>query len=200
MNTEMHPFLILIRDTFVDARGAAHRVLALPLTKSQVWQGCAVVSILSVLLIYLSAVYSPEALIVIPGEMRAFPLAAAIAMAAVLIGLAVSFDRVGRLFGGAGGFDGALKLVVWGQFVMALLQAVQTGLLFVAPFLSALVGLFGFVFQFWLMAQFAVALHGVGSSGKGFVVAMLSYFMLAILIICAGFLLGFSPVMEIPNV
>ncbi|NCM97616.1 MAG: YIP1 family protein, partial [Rhodobacterales bacterium] len=68
-----------------------------------------------------------------------------------------------------GRFDEALILVVWLQFVLLGLQAVQLVAYAVAPLLADLIGLATVALFFWLLTNFVAELHGFKSLGLVFV-------------------------------
>ena len=53
--------------------------------------------------------------------------------------------------------------MIWLQFIMALLQAVQLVAVLILPLLAALLGLVGLGLFFWLLTGFVAELHGFRS-------------------------------------
>jgi hypothetical protein len=103
------------------------------------------------------------------------PLALGLLQAMMLYLAAHAIAYIGRLFGGVGGFDGALALVTWLQFIFLLVQLVQLVLLIVLPPIAAVVTILAIGLFFWLLVNFIAELHGFTSVGMVFVMTLVSF-------------------------
>src|SRR6056297_1225374 len=169
----------LIRQTLSDPKGAARRIIALDLPAPALWQALALVVALSAIAAQVSSfLLSPPGLA--PGESPMLlpfvssPLVVALIQGGILVVMVFAIHWIGRSFGGVGRLEDALGAVVWLQFLLVCLQAVQLVIGFVSPALSGLVGLAGILFFFWLLTQFVMAVHGFESAAMVFVMIVVS--------------------------
>jgi hypothetical protein len=105
----------------------------------------------------------------------------------VVAGLAA---RVGRAFGGVGGFWDALTLIVWLNAVMLLIQVLQLVLLVVAPPVAGMIALATLFWAMWVFANFVAELHGFTNPlmvlGGVILTAIVLFFAVAILLAVLG--------------
>jgi hypothetical protein len=135
----------------------------------------------------------------ISGVMLASPFRAAVLQWAFLALSVVLIHRVGRAFGGTGGFADALLIVVWLQCLTLVLQVVQLVANLLSPALAGIIGLAGFGLFLWLMTNFIAELHGFRSRGLVFVMMLLSAFAAGfVIVLVVASLLG--PEVLMPNV
>ncbi len=197
----------LIRNTFSDPRGAATRIIRMELPASVLWEALALVVVLSVIAAQVTTLLFAQPGVA-PGEpgtemIPAFltnPLIMGMIQGVILVFMVFAVHWIGRSFGGVGRFEDAIALVVWLQFLLVCLQAVQvlTGIL--SPALSGFVGLIGVVLFFWLLTQFVLVLHGFQSSAMVFVMIVVSMLALAFALSMVLTILGVVVVGEVPNV
>jgi hypothetical protein len=156
--------MALIREAVTNPRANAARILAWPAPDQAVWLAVVAVSSLAVVGLYGTLMLS--------GAPAAGPLPPPFALAGVQVAamviLAGMMAHVGRIFGGTGRFPGALRLVVWLQFLMVLLQAVQLVALIILPPLAGLVSLASLGLVGWVLTGLVAGLHGFTSLGKTF--------------------------------
>ena len=88
------------------------------------------------------------------------PLLGAVVQLAALVIVVFLTVRIGRLFGGIGGFWDALALVVWLNAVMVLVQVVQLVALALVPPLAAALAIATILWALWAFANFVAELHG----------------------------------------
>lgn len=184
----------LARESLTSPRTAARALLGIRLKAAVLWQLAVLVSILTVLMIFAEITVGggPTSLLdvlsVDPVIMAALQFASLLIMAAAIYG-------VGRAFGGKGGWDGALALVVWLQVIMLGVAALQTALYLLVPALAQIVGLLSIVLLLWLLTNFTAELHGFtnlwvvffGILGAGAVLLIsLSYLLYPILSAVSG--------------
>ena len=75
----------------------------------------------------------------------------------------------GRVFGGTGDVRDALLLVLWAQFLMTVLQAVELVVAVLVPGAGGVLALVAVVFLLWLLTNFTAELHGFDSLARTFV-------------------------------
>ncbi len=75
----------------------------------------------------------------------------------------------GRLFGGTGDVRDAMLLVLWAQFLMTCLQAVELLIALALPGAGGALALVAVGFLLWLLTNFAAELHGFESLARTFV-------------------------------
>jgi len=198
----------LIRQTFADPRGAAQRILDMDLPAAVLWQGLALVVVLSVIAAQVTQMLLAPGMGDMGGGMNGTmgpgfgvsPVTMGLLQGAILLLMIGSVHWIGRALGGAGHLEGAVALVAWLQFLLVCLQGLQAVVGLAIPGLSFLVGIGGLVVFFWLLTQFVMVLHGFGSAGMVFVMIVVSLlavtFALSVLLAVLG--VGFTG--EVPNV
>lgn len=164
--------------TVTRPQDAARAILASGFPRAEYWT-------LFLLVIVLSGLLGQIGLIVTPPEIEGpqptgLGISALVGGSILLLSFAVHF--IGRMFGGEGTLDGALLLMIWLQFVLVGLQAVQTAALIVAPPFAGLVALAAVAIMFWALTNFIAVLHGFQSLGKVFLAMILTAFGLAFLL------------------
>jgi hypothetical protein len=186
----------LVRLSIVDPRAAARRVLAMPVPADARWMALALVVVLSVLLTQLAiglfATLAPPAAEA-PGPTGVSPFLAGGVQAAALVLLVLAVDRVGRMFGGRGSFDGALLLVIWLHVVMICLQVIQLVTMVLVPPLGSLVALASLAAFFWVLTGFIAELHGFRSLILVFLGMLLSLFAFSVGLAILLIMLGITP-------
>ena len=169
MNQTLVTLLALARLSLKRPRDGARQVIALRLPPSVGWLGLGLAAVLSTLMVHLSFAMQPADVQSFFAAAIASPLRTALLQAGFMVVAVVAVYRVGRWRGGHGSFDGALILVVWLQFLLLGLQAVQLVAYAVAPLLADLIGLATVALFFWLLTNFVAELHGFNSLGLVFV-------------------------------
>ncbi len=167
MMFDLPSLLAAARDTVQQPRAGARAVLNLGLTLGAAWTALALMAVASSGLSALTFLMSdmggePQ----LDGAMVALfssPLQLAVLQGVVLAFGAWLIHTVGRMFSGKGQFRDALILVAWLEFILLLVQIVQTVLLLVSPQLVAMLGIFGLVLFLWLLTNFIAELHGYSS-------------------------------------
>lgn len=169
----------LARQTFRDPQGAARRLIAIDPPMEARWLALLLVGVLAVLETRLALLAMPVG---DPSPVFAVVADPWIGVPAQILSLALvamAIAGIGRMFGGAGRFADALLLVVWLEFLLTLVQAVQMVVMFVMPPLGTLLALAAIGLFLWLMVQFIAALHGFHSRFKVFV-GMVAGFILIV--------------------
>lgn len=200
MSNILTSLLSLARDTVRDPKEGARRVLALPLPPRAAWDGLALVLILSLLLAYLTTMLlggSSDPLL--PGFAHS-PLLAAVIQAGMLVVMIGAIHGVGRMMGGSGTLEGAVRLTAWLQFIMLVLQVIQVVFLLVLPGVVGLIGLLSVGLMLWLLTNFIAVLHGFRSLMAVFMMILATTFALSFVLVLLLALFGVSPPMEISHV
>ncbi|WP_176473873.1 Yip1 family protein [Actibacterium ureilyticum] len=200
MNSYWETCVALARDTLRDPRQAARQVLALDLPREVVWSLLGLVAVGSLAATLIGDRMLPQGTMAMMPFLTRAPILGALFLAAAMVILSAVLSRLGQLFGGAGTFDQALRLIVWSQILMLALQLLQTVFIPISPTISALIGLVGFVWFIWLAAAFTAELHAFDGAGKGLVVAVLSVFVTAFALMILMVMLGIKPMVEAANV
>ena len=106
---------------------------------------------------------------------------------------------IGRAFGGTGTLGGALRMVIWWQGFLAILQALQLVLVIASPLLAGLVGLVGGLYSLWVYVCFVSVLHGFASRGQVFLGILASLFGVAFGLILLSSILAAFLGLEVQN-
>ena len=165
MDRTTQSLLELAQVTLIDPREGALRVKALDLPRAVLWQGFALVVVLSVLLTEVGALASPASAGMFE-LLRLSPFFAGAVQALFLFVMVHATHRIGAAFGGSGSFEDSLKLTVWLQAMLVALQAVQLVAFLLVPALAALLGIAALAWFFWVLTHFVMVLHGFESRGK----------------------------------
>lgn len=183
----------LVIDSLVRPREAARRVLAVRVEAEVLAQAAGAVVCLEVLLGYLTVRMSGSPVDATSATLLAHPLALAGGQLAVMGGLALLTFRVGRLFGGEGGFLGAAAVVVWLNAVTLVIQAAQLAAFAVVPPVGALIALATLFWLLWAYANFVAELHGFESPVMVLGVVILTMVALVFGLSLLAAMLGVAP-------
>ena len=178
--TKPRPILLdLLIDSIRDPRGFAPRLVGWPVAADTVWAFVLLMSVLSTLLV----TGLPTLLGVAPTLPGTTVAVSPIAMAGVQVGAmaltALLVARIGAAFGGTGGFDGALRCVVWLQFVMVVLNIVQFLVMLVLSPMLGLVSLASLGLVAWVGTGLVAGLHGFKNLAFVLVGIFVSFFAIA---------------------
>ncbi|MHC0053897.1 Yip1 family protein [Actibacterium sp. D379-3] len=160
MNDSLKSLFVLMRDTLRDPKEGARRVLSLPLPREALWQALALVVIVSLLMTHLGDRLMPAPTDPLLPMFRDAPFLTVIILGALTLLTVQATYRVGRLMGGNGTFEGALRLILWLQMIMLCLQAAQLLFMVVFPLFAVLLGPISLVLSLWLLTNFVAVLHG----------------------------------------
>lgn len=187
-------------ETIRSPRGAARRVLDLPLTPTQVWSAFAATILLSVVLTGLGQILFPLP----PGDVFAMfqlsPFGAAALLGVITLALTTAVVAIGRIFGGVGSLDGGLRLIAWMQAILIGLQAMQLVFLAILPTVAALLGMASVLLFIWLLLNFVAELHRFNGIGQAVVVVLLAFALASFVLLSLVSTFGLIPPMEAPNV
>lgn len=155
----------LIREAVRDPKTNGARIAAWPLPDRALAEALVLVSVLAILGVHVVLLLGAGV-----AGLAEFPspfllLAVQVVVMLLLAGVMV---LAGRMFGGKGDFGGALRIMVWLQGLMVLLQAVQLVALVVLPPLAGLLSLVSAVLIGWLSAGLVAGLHRFRSIGLTF--------------------------------
>jgi hypothetical protein len=184
--------------TVRDPRGGARRVIGFGIPTARLWE-------VLILLVAISVILGQGTILLLmhgtqmTSPVLFHPIVMGIVQLVLLAIMASAIERVGRMFGGEGGFNGALAVVVWLQFVMVCLQVVQTVTLFIYPPIAEIIGIIGLLLFLWLATNFIAELHGFASLGKVFGMLLVSTIVIALVLSLILSALGVV-VVETPNV
>lgn len=183
----------LVIDSFVAPRTAARAVLASGVPAGALLQAGVAVTCIGLVLGYLAMWLSGGAVDPVSAAVLRAPLIGALAQFAMMALVAWLTFRIGRLFGGAGGFWGAVTVVVWLNAVMLGIQVVQIGALALVPPLAGLIAVATLLWLLWAYANFVSELHGFASPVMVLGVALLSGVVLIFGVTLIAAILGIAP-------
>lgn len=178
--------IALAREALTDPRRNGARIGSMSLPGNSLWESLLLVSVLSVLGIWVVAFISfgpDEEAGVLPAPFALLGL-----QLIAMLALALAVTLLGRLAKGQGDFAGALRIVTWLQGLMVVVQFAQIVLLVVLPPLAGFVSLAAILAAAWVATGLVAGLHGfkslpltfLGMIGGLFVVAFVMSFFFAI--------------------
>lgn len=153
----------LVIDTFRRPREAARRLLALDLGADTVVQGALAVTCAGIVMSHVAGRIATGPLDPMTAALLANPLLAALVQLGLLMLSVVLTWKIGQLFGGQGGVEGAFRTIVWLNAVLLILQVAQLLVLGVAPAVAMVISVLGMGWVLWAFASFAAELHGFRS-------------------------------------
>jgi hypothetical protein len=163
MDLTMPDILALMRLTLQAPRRGARRILDMNLPINVRWLALVLVAAGSAIAAHLSIALMPPEQRDLMLSLIASPLRTALLQAGIWAMIAGAIAVGGRMRGGTGTFPDALILMVWLQFILLCVQAVQVLTGVVLPILADLIGLAGIVLVLWLLTNFVAELHGFRS-------------------------------------
>lgn len=184
---------LLIRLTFADPKTAARQLITMNPPAQARWLGLALVAVLTILVMRLTVLLVPAEEMTPVGIALRNPVSGfAIQVGSILL-VAAAMTGAGRVFGGRGQFQDALLLMVWTEFLLAIIAGVQLVLLMFVPLAGVVltflaVGLFA-----WLIVQFAAALHGFTNLWAVLAGMIATFFLLAVATALVLAILGIDP-------
>ena len=200
MSETLKSLAIMARDTVRNPKEGARRALSIPFPRDALWQALGLVVILGLLQTYLNGVLMPGPVDPMTSLFRDAPLKGAIIAGFATVVMVFAVYRVGRMFGGTGDFEGALRLIVWLQAVMLIFNTIQLLFLVTIPPLAALMGAVNLGLLLWLLTNFVTVLHGFRSLVPVFVMIMVTMFLLGFFFFFLLSLFGLIALPEIQNV
>lgn len=165
MDVTFSTFASLVRLTLRSPREAAGLLLRLGLSAQSAWSALALLAVASALVMSGVSALTPMT----GPEGEAMPVPGPFFWAGMLgFGMAVTallMQGVGRWRGGSGTLPGAVLLVAWLQVIQLGLVFVEILLLGLLPPLAGLVEIASVVIYLWLLTHFVAELHGFRSVG-----------------------------------
>lgn len=150
----------LVGESLVSPRSAARTVIDLRLPRQVLLEAALAVTAMGVVLGYLAVMLGPGDPDQVSAALVTNPLLGAALQFSIILVVAFLTARIGALFGGTGGLDAALALVVWLNTMMLLIQTVQLGVLLVVPPLAGFIAVATVIWALWAYANFVTELHG----------------------------------------
>jgi hypothetical protein len=178
-------------DSFTHPREAARRLLDMNIPSELVLQAGVAATCSAMVLAFVSVLLTPGTVDPISAALISRPLATAVAQFAIMIIAALVTSFAGRMFGGQGGFWGALTLIVWLNILMVAVQAVQIISILVFPPLAAMLALATLFWALWAFTAFVSVLHGFTNPmfvlGGVLLTSLVFFFALAMVLAMLGF-------------
>ena len=187
---ELHLLLSL---TLRDPQAAARRLLALRLSDQVRWLGLALVAVLTLIVMQLTLMTMPQEEVVSFGQIVRNPVTGFVIQTGSIIAVAAAMAFAGRVFGGRGLFPDALLLMVWMEFVLSVIAAIQFVLLLILPLAGLILSLVALGLFVWLLVNFAAALHGFTNLWLVLAGMIGTFFALAIIAALVMAALGIDP-------
>lgn len=191
------PVADLFRQTFAAPGEAAQRILRLDLPRAVWWQLLIVAVLLSVIQTYVSALLAPSDVVPVmnvePAPMRTAGLVGFGTLAMIM-----AIALVGRLFGGVGTVEGALRVIAWLQLVLLVPGMVQILALIVAPSFTFIIGWATIALTLWLLSHFVASLHGFESVLKVFFGLIVFGVLLSLAFVTLLGMFGLVAIPELP--
>lgn len=158
--------LRLAGQSLPDPQGVARLMLAQHLPRPVLWQFFALQTVLSAMVkLAILSGFARQTGLTLP-DYAGFGLAWSEALVGGITAALLYY--IGRAFGGAGQFNGALTLVIWLQFILMLIYSASIGLSVLLPALSGLAMMATAAVVMWLMVHFVAELHGFRSRAQVF--------------------------------
>jgi len=182
----------LVVDSVMRPREAARGVLGLGVPQNVVLMAAVAVTCAGLVLGWVGMMMTPGAGAIdgVSAAILGNPLLSAGAEFAGMLIVAGLTARIGRAFGGTGGFWDALTLIVWLNAILILIQIVQIVLLAVAPPIAGMVALAALFWAIWVFASFVAELHGFLNPmkvlGGVILTAIVLFFVVSILLAMSG--------------
>lgn len=183
----------LIVDSLLRPRSAARAVLGMVPPADVLLQAALAVTCLGMVLGFVAVVIGGGPVDPVSAALISNPLVGAAIQFAIMIAVAMLTFRIGGLFGGTGGFLGALTIVVWLNAVMLAIQFVQIAAMLLVPPLAGLVALVAVFWLLWAFANFVAELHGFGSPFVVLGVSILTVIVLVFGLTMLAAILGITP-------
>jgi hypothetical protein len=191
--TEASMWRQLVIDSFAQPRVAARRLIALDLPPDALLQAAGAVTCIGLVLGFAALRLTGGAADPVSAAVLRSPLVGAAVQFGVMALIALLTFRVGRMFGGRGGFWAGAAVVVWLNAMTLLIQAVQLVALALAPPAAGLIAVATLVWLFWAFANFVAELHGFASPFVVLGVAVLTVIVLVFAATLLAAILGVAP-------
>ena len=184
---------LLIRLTFADPKTAARQLITMNPPAQARWLGLALVAVLTILVMRLTVLLVPAEEMTPVGIALRNPVSGfAIQVGSILL-VAAAMTGAGRVFGGRGQFQDALLLMVWTEFLLAIIAGVQLVLLMFVPLAGVVLAFLAVGLFAWLIVQFAAALHGFTNLWAVLAGMIATFFLLAVATALVLAILGIDP-------
>lgn len=154
----------LVLEALRDPRRNGQRIAAWPMSDQTLAEALLLVSVLAIL-----GVHG----VLLLGGGPAWPdFLSPLMLTAVQVGVMVLLAGVmlvaGRVFSGTGDFRGALRIMVWLQALLVVLQVIQLAVIVILPPLAPMVSLLALGAMGWTASGLVAGLHGFRSIGLTF--------------------------------
>ena len=162
----------LAMDTLRDPRATAERLIAMDLGLPTLWTALALGAVLNALMFSVNLMLFPTTF-PLPG-LFSNPVLYAVAMAGGMVITMHLLTWVGGMMGGQGRLADVTVVMVWLQYLRLAAQAVLLVLTMLMPALALMATLVVAAYSSWLLVNFLVVAHRLGSLGKSVLVLVFS--------------------------
>lgn len=182
MDLSLSNLMSMARYTVQAPREGARLVMQANVPKGARWAALALMAIGSALLAHVSFGLMPAATQAQLAPSMQNPIGTAMVQAAIMLAAVHMIHWIGRWAGGTGTFADALILMVWLQFILLILQAVQIVAQVALPPLTDIVAIISIVIFMYLISNFTAELHGFKSVTKTFFGVMATLFAIGFIL------------------
>ena len=173
----------LFRETLLEPRSAAGRVLGLGIPQEALWTALVLMAILNAMvtlaLLYLSPPADP-AMMSMVGASFASPILVTLSIVISLVLTIFALSWVGRSMGGTGSTNDILALVTWFQALQLVARLCIVVTLLTVPPVGAILSLAASIWGIVIFVAFVDRAHGFGSGFKAFGVVVMSLLAIAV--------------------
>lgn len=159
-------------ETVLAPRQAAARLLQLRLGKDSLWLLVALVAVVNTILYSLSILLFERQTGLTTGMNQ--PALYLMLLSGVIIIGSLVIRWIGQILDGKASLTDILTLMIWLQFMRALVQAGLFVVMLIAPGLSNMIAMAVGLFGLWIMVNFLDVAQGWNSLGKSFLVLVLT--------------------------
>ena len=191
-------FFQLVRETILNPAAAAHQVMAVTISRENLWLAVLLATVLSAIVggvsqaivpvepMVVETVEGPVSLNLSPSS----PMMQGVFVGASLVLMVFALYFTGLALGGHGTFPATLALMAWLQVVMVVLQVATLVVMLAVPVLGAFLVMVSFVVFLRGMCVFVKELHGFAGLGRAVLTVVLAFlgvaFGLAIILLIIG--------------
>ncbi|MDQ2093012.1 Yip1 family protein [Rhodalgimonas zhirmunskyi] len=187
-------FLGLIRQTFLDPKGAAGQVIALRagISHEMLWGGVIAVALVNAVVasLWMIMVPPPDELMQLYPRFVHSPVMLAVAEAGVMVTVIFALHWAGRAFGGKGALWDVLAVLSWLVFVQAVARGALLIVTLAIPPLGSLAVTVLFFWGIWILIAFVDRVHEFNSPLRAIGVLMTSFGLMVVGVMLLSLLIG----------
>ncbi len=148
----------MIRDSLIEPRTAAERLLTLALPQNALWTWLLLLAVLNGLVYSLTMPSQAELGVMLPGFVQS-PLVLAGFMAVLMVVMTWFFMTAGRLMGGEAQFLDMLQVTCWLQSLRLAFQLIVMLVIIVSPGIGGILSIVGGFWGIYILVNFLAEVH-----------------------------------------